>query len=185
MLVPSMHHTAFMCFAICLLLSCAAPRATAQSGARQPDTGHDFYIYAGVGASNGARLGLMHQFLPHLAGEVSFGYVRLLNYFTIRGHPSESTGLTPSVGITYMTSSDRANYGTASLLLSYQIGTEKVVFQHERRLVITAAIGSEFAIIGRLSGQVRLGPTAHIMLAPVRGPVQLLMHYDGSIGWRL
>ena len=180
-----MHHTALTCFALCLLLPCTAPVAAAQSGARKLEAGHDFYIYAGVGASNGARVGLMHHFMPHFAGEVSFGYVRLLNYFTVRGHASESTGLTPSIGITYMTSSDRASYGTASLLLSYQVGTEKVVFQHERRLVITAAIGSEFAIIGRLSGQVRLGPTAHVMLAPVRGPVQLLMHYDGSIGWRL
>ena len=172
----------------CPILTAFALLAAMQAASAQDRPGlmdEDYYVYAGVGVSNGLRVGASYRFAPHFAAEGSFGYVRMLNYYTMAGKADESTGLAPSLGISFVTSSDRSSYGIASLLLSYQIGTKKIVFQHERRLAITAAIGSEFSIYGPLTAQVRIGPTIHVILAPVHGATQLLMHYEGCIGWRL
>jgi hypothetical protein len=175
------HQRVSLLFAMLALLV-PGGHACAQGNAEL--SGRDFFLHAGVGASNGARLGFSYRFSPHFEVEGSLGYVRVLNYFTYPERASESVGMTPSLGINYVTSSNHSNFGIASLLLSYQVGTKKIIFQHERRLAITAAIGSEFLIAGPLSAQLRLGPTLHVVLAPVRGATQLLMQYDGCIGWR-
>ena len=81
-------HQWYSLFLSMLALFVPNGHARAQGDAEQG--GRDFFLHVGVGASNGARMGLSYRFAPHFEAEGSLGYVRVLNYFTYPERASES-----------------------------------------------------------------------------------------------
>ncbi len=177
-------YTAALCV---VLLASAVPQARAQQAAPAhalSGNGEDYLVVMGVGMANGARLGVQYRIAPQLEAEGSFGYVRMINYLAYPNKPSTSIGITPSAGISFLSTDAPTTKALASFLVSYQVGSKKIVWAHERRIVFSLCIGSELRLVDNMVLQLRAGPSMHILLQPIRGIVQTFMHYDGGLGWR-
>ncbi|MBI5646722.1 MAG: hypothetical protein HY962_07300 [Ignavibacteriae bacterium] len=177
-------YTAALCIA---LMAFAVPHLHAQQAAPAPfvtGAGEDYLVVMGVGMANGARLGVQYRVAPQLEAEASFGYVRMINYLAFPNKPATSIGITPSLGISFLSTDAPSTKALASFLVSYQVGSKKIVWAHERRIVFSLCIGSELRLVDNMVLQLRAGPSMHILLQPIRGIVQTFMHYDGGLGWR-
>ena len=134
---------------------------------------------------NGARVGASYRVAPHVEVELSFGYVRMVNYIQYPDKSSTSVGLTPGIGINYSSNDAPESNAIASFLIAYQVGSKKIVYAHERRLALSVCIGADLQLSRDLVLRWRAGPCTHIILQPIRGETQFFMQYDGSLGWRL
>jgi hypothetical protein len=144
----------------------------------------DVNLHAGVGSSNGGRLGLRYGLGPSMSAEASVGYVQLKQTVS---EPSDVVsppvdGYSISGGINYLTHPANDISPMLSLILSYNDRIHSVEDRNRNRLIVTMTVGANSFLFWRLDFFFRAGPSVHFLPRSAKNNIQMFVQFDGGIG---
>jgi hypothetical protein len=137
------------------------------------------------GSSNGMRVGLWGYVAPILSLEASFGYIQLTNKNISAPNEAEvkADGKSASFGLNLVTHPRNDLSPLLTVLVSYNWAHDDIYNIDMTRYVLTIAFGSVWNLTRHFALFFRTGPSIHFLSEREAGDVQMLMQFDGGVGW--
>ncbi|MDH7515134.1 MAG: hypothetical protein QHI48_04580 [Bacteroidota bacterium] len=148
------------------------------------ESGASFNIHAGVGTTNGIRIGTRF-FLTHgLSPELSIGYTRLSVSSKAGSVGSlRVDGYAVTTGLNWYSHPGNDVSPLFTALATYTEAFRRVNdYILQRRFSLTATCGAEFRVSTPLGAFFRLGPSVTFLSREEKAAVQIYLHFDGGFG---